>query len=166
MKVGLALTLSAILLLTGGLGVYFYESHNTPSLPTASVCTDPASISSHVYNPGRLQLVKSCITVSGIADIIRDEADGDYHLILHLDPDYANLTNAENDQYQHGDLVVEIICVLPITQQDATSACQNYTNRISVRSVGQHIIVSGPYVLDTDHYDWAEIHPVYSLSVS
>lgn len=166
LKVGLALTLTAVVLLTGALGAYFYESHNTASHPVASVCSDPASISNHVYNPERLELVNPCIRASGVVDALREEADGDYHLILHLDPADANLTNAANDQYQHGDLVVEIICVLPITQQDATSACENYTNRILVPAVGQHIIVSGPYVLDTDHSNWAEIHPVYSLSLS
>jgi len=83
-----------------------------------------------------------------------------------LDPVYSNLTNSANDLYQYGDLVVEIICVGSITQADAVSACQNYSNNIPVPNVGQRITVSGPYVLDTDHYDWAEIHPVYSLTVS
>ena len=44
-------------------------------------------------------------------------------------------------------------------------ACQGYTNQIPVPSEGQHITITGPYVLDTDHYDWAEIHPVYSLVI-
>jgi hypothetical protein len=83
-----------------------------------------------------------------------------------LDAAYGNLTNSANDLYQYGDLVVEIICVGQITQTDAVSACQNYSNNIPVPNVGQRITVSGPYVLDTDHYNWAEIHPVYSLTVS
>ena len=29
-----------------------------------------------------------------------------------------------------------------------------------------HITVTGPYVLDMDHYGWAEIHPVYTLTIS
>lgn len=95
-----------------------------------------------------------------------EEYDGDYHLRLALDPQYSNLTNSANDQYQYGDLVVEIICALPITQQDAVLACQGYTNSITIPSVSEHITVTGPYVLDTDHYNWAEIHPVYSLTIS
>jgi hypothetical protein len=62
--------------------------------------------------------------------------------------------------------VVEIICVGPITQADAVSACQGYTNNIPIPDVGEHIIVSGPYVLDTEHYNWAEIHPAYSLTMT
>jgi hypothetical protein len=129
-------------------------------------CSDPASISSHVYNPSRLQVVKQCITASGTVDRVIEEDDGDVHLRLMLDPAYSNLTNSANDLYQNGDLVVEIICVGPIIQADAVSACQNYSNNIPVPNVGQRIIVSGPYVLDTDHYSWAEIHPVYSLTIS
>ncbi len=102
---------------------YYYSSHNTPP------CADPDSISGHVYNPSRLDIIRSC-------------------------------------QYQYGDLVVEIICALPITQSDAMSACQNYTNNITIPSIDDHITVTGPYILDTAHYNWAEIHPVYTLTIS
>ena len=93
------------------------------------------------------------------------EADGDVHVRTKLDQAYSNLTNSANDQYQYGDLVVEIICVRPPSQTDAIPACQGYTNQIPVPSAGQHITITGPYVLDTDHYNWAEIHPVYSLVI-
>jgi hypothetical protein len=83
-----------------------------------------------------------------------------------MDSAYSNLTNSANDQYQYGNLVVEIICVGQVTQADAVSACQDYTNNIPVPNVGMHISVSGPYVLDTEHYDWAEIHPVYALTIT
>lgn len=166
MKIGLALTLVATILLTGALGVYIYESRGPSAQRAASNCSDPANISSHVYNPDRLQLVNTCITATGTVDAVRPEADGDYHVLLHLDSAYSNLTNAANDQYQNGDLVVEIICALPITQPDAESACANYANHITVPAMGQHIIVSGPYVLDSGHSGWAEIHPVYSLTIS
>ncbi len=85
---------------------------------------------------------------------------------LALDSQYNNLTNSANDQYQYGDLVVEIICSLPTTQSDAVSACQNFTNNITIPSVNDHITVTGPYVLDTNHSNWAEIHPVYTLTIS
>jgi len=105
------------------------------------------------------------MTASGIVDNVIQEADGDYHLRLALDSQYSNLTNAGN-QHQYNDLVVEIICALPITQSDAVSACQNYTNNITIPSINDHITVTGPYVLDTNHYNWAEIHPVYTLAIS
>lgn len=129
-----------------------------------SQCQDPANISSHVYNPNRLQILRSCITVSGIVSSMpRREPDGDYHVWLHLDAVNASFSN--DPSVHNGDLVVEIICALPITQQDAIPACQNYTNQITAPQSGQHINVSGPYVLDTLH-NWYEIHPAYSLKIT
>jgi hypothetical protein len=133
---------------------------------TVSSCSDPGSISSHVYNPSRLQIVKQCVTASGTVDRVIEENDGDVHLRLSLDSAYANLTNSANVLYQYGDLVVEIVCVGPVTQADAVSACQGYTNNIPIPNVGEHVTVSGPYVLDTEHYNWAEIHPVYALTTT
>jgi len=158
-----------IVALVGSLaGFYLYDQFRLSSgasSTSSSTCSDPTSISSHVYNPYRFQTVKSCITASGTIDNVIEEADGDVHLRTNLDQAYSNLTNSANDQRQYGDLVVEIICVIPPSQTDAIPACQNYTNQIPVPSIGQHITITGPYVLDTDHYNWAEIHPVYSLSI-
>ena len=162
----MAIILIVIVLVGGVLGFSYYKSRYSPTQSVASTCGDPDGISSHVYNPDRLELVKSCIIASGTVDALFQERDGDYHVRLRLDSAYDNLTNSANDQYQNGDLVAEIICALTITQSDAESACQNYMNHIPVPSLDQHMTVSGPYVLDTDHYDWAEIHPVFSLRVS
>ena len=82
---------------------------------------------------------------------------------MSLDAAYGNLTNSAN---LYGELVVEIVCVGQVTQSDAVSACQNYSNSIPVPGPGEHISVSGPYVLDTEHGDWAEIHPVYQLAIT
>ena len=95
----------------------------------------------------------------------RGEADGDYHILVQLDPQYSNLTNQANVDHQHGWLVVEIICVLTVNQTDAIGPCKNYTNQITIPVVGQHITFSGPYVLDSEHFYWAEVHPVYSLTI-
>jgi hypothetical protein len=141
----------AVVLAAAGVTAY-YVSHNGPPGSNNSQCSDPDSISSHVYNPYRLTIVKSCITASGVVDNVLQEADGDYHVRLRLDSQYCNLTNAGN-QHQYGDLVVEIICALPITQSDAVSACQNYTNNITIPSINDHITLTGPYVLDTNHYN-------------
>jgi hypothetical protein len=138
-----------------------------PSLTqNTSACTDPACISSHVYNPSRLQTVKPRINATGTVADRREEADGDYHILVQLDAQYANLTNQANVNLQHGWLVVEIICVLHVTQQDAIAACQNYTNTIPIPDIGQHITFSGPYALDSEHSYWAEVHPVYSLTIT
>ena len=147
-------------------GLYYYFRNVTPAVNQPSLCSDPNSISSHVYHPYRLQTVKPCITASGIAENVTREDDGDYHVGLALDPQYSNLTNDANQSYQYGDLVVEIICATTISQQDAVLACQGYTNSITIPSINDHITVTGPYVLDTYHSNWAEIHPVYSLTIS
>jgi len=145
---------------------FYYVCRNGPSALDHSSCSDRDSISSHVYNPYRLNIIRSCITASGVLENVFEEAYGDYHVRLALDSQYNNLTNSANDQYQYGDLVVEIICSLPTTQSDAVSACQNFTNNITIPSVNDHITVTGPYVLDTNHSNWAEIHPVYTLTIS
>ena len=159
-----ALAAMVILVAVGVTGYYF--THIGSPQSGSSSCSDPDSISSHVYNPYRLNVIKSCITASGVVENVFEEADGDYHLRLALYSQYSNLTNSANEQYQYGDLVVEIICALPITQSDAVSACQNYANNITIPSVNDQITVTGPYVLDTDHSNWAEIHPVYGLTIS
>ncbi|MBO0888472.1 hypothetical protein J2P12_05165 [Candidatus Bathyarchaeota archaeon] len=162
----LAIVLVAVVAAAGVGGAYYYFHNLAPAGEQTSQCSDPDSISSHVYNPYRLNIVKSCTTASGFVDDVRKEADGDYHILVALDSPYSNLTNTANDNYQNGDLVVEIICALPITQQDAVAACQGYTNSITIPSINDHITVTGPYVLDRDHYNWAELHPVYTLTLS
>ena len=161
-----AVALAVVAVLAAASVAYYYVSRNGPPGSDNSQCSDPDSISSQVYNSYRLNVITSCITASGVVENVFKEADGDYHLRLYLDSQYSSLTNSANDQYQYGDLVVEIICALPITQSDAVSACQNYTNNITIPSINDHITVTGPYVLDTDHSNWAEIHPVYALTIS
>lgn len=140
----LAILLVAVAAVVGSGGAFYYVRYVAPTVSHKSGCSDPDSISSHVYNPDRLTVVQSCITVSGIVENVFEEADGDYHLRLFLDDQYSNLTNSANDQYQYGDLVVEVVCALPIQQQDAVSACQGYTNNITIPNVNDHVTVTGP----------------------
>jgi len=150
-KTALAVTLAAVVIVIG-IGVTgYYAAHTGFPRSDQSSCSDPDSISSHVYNAYRLNVIRACITASGIVDRVLQEADGDYHVRLALDSQYGNLTNSANDKYQYYDLVVEIICALPVTQPDAVSARQNYTNTITIPSVNDHITVTRPSVLDTDH---------------
>src|SRR5436309_8232268 len=126
MKALPAVALVTVVLVGSLAGFYLYDRFNGGSTSFSS-CSDPASISSHVYHPYRLQTVKSCTTASGTVDRVIEEADGDIHLRLNLDQAYSNLTNSGNEGYpQYGDLVVEIICVNTPSQTDAIPACQNY----------------------------------------
>ena len=150
------------------------ENNNNPSLPpTTPTATTTNSTSgeqcdqslwNHIYNPSRLQVVDPCKTVSGIIESKRVEADGDYHIRLKLDPQFANLVNAANVKGQFGDLVLEPICMNRVTQLDAISACQNFHQNIDIPAVGSHVQVTGSYVLDKEHGKWAEIHPVTSIT--
>ena len=138
-----------------------------PAATAASACLQPGDPSSHVYHPDRLQVLQPCITVSGLIDFEREEADGDYHVGLKLDPRFASLVNACNttclNGAEHGDLVLEPVCELPVTQADAVSACAGYHNPVVLPPVGAHVTVTGAYVLDIDH-GWAEIHPVMTIT--
>lgn len=136
----------------------------TPSDAATAICAgrDPHE---HVYHPARLVIIEQCKTATGIVMFTRREADGDWHVGLRLDSGQESLLNAMNISEEQGDLIVEIICALPITQRDAVSACVNFTNSIPVPAVGSHISVTGPYVLDADH-GWNEIHPVWSLTTT
>lgn len=116
----------------------------------------------HVYNPDRLKVLNPCVTVAGTIDLIRSEADGDYHVRVRLDPGQLcgnlNCLDAGNISQQAGDLVVEPVCEHAISQADAVSACSGYQNTLAVPPVGTHTTVTGPWVLDQDH-GWNEIHP-------
>lgn len=102
-----------------------------------------------VYHPYRLEVLSALKTVSGVVYSIRHESDKDYHLNLKLDSPYANLINAKNISVEHGCLVVEVIPMDP--------------GKVPVPSVGQHITVTGAYVLDKDH-GWNEIHPAWLIN--
>ncbi len=122
------------------------------------------SLWQHVYNPERLQIIEPCKTVSGTIQDIRIEADGDYHILVNLDPQFAYMINSANVMGEHGDLVVEPICINPITQQDAIAACDNFSQNITIPDIGSHVNITGSYVHDLDHNSWSEIHPVTSIS--
>jgi hypothetical protein len=154
-----------ILVVIAAVGASVYYAREASIMGTPSLCRDPNNISSHVYNPARLQTVKDCVTVSGIVNNFIVEDDGDYHVWFHVDQQYANLPNAANNDYRQGALLAEIICANHVYQQDAVLACEGYSNQIPIPNKNQNITVTGPYVLDTIH-GWMEVHPVYSLIIS
>jgi hypothetical protein len=149
------------------------ESNNNntmilPSNTTQSILSEQGkcdkSLWNHVYNPQRLQVVSPCKSVLGVIESKRVEKDGDYHIRIKLDPSFSNLINSANIKNQFGDLVVEPICVNKVTQADAISACQNFHQNIIIPPIGSHVNITGSYVLDKEHGNWAEIHPVTSMT--
>jgi hypothetical protein len=146
--------------------VAFSDLQNSTSSSSASNQCDP-SLWDHVYHPARLQKQADCITAIGTIQYVRPEKDGDYHLLVKLDPQYSNLTNAVNDEKMQGDLVVEPICQnLPVTQPDAVDPCSNYTGpNFIAPQLDSRVEITGSYVLDMQHGGWAEIHPVSNMTV-
>lgn len=142
LKTFLASLLAAILALFG-------QQAPTPNTPTATPssqvkATCNPKLWDHVWNPWRLKVIEDCKTVEGTIEKQFLAEDGDYHLILGPD-----------------NLVLEIICAGPIEPdvKVAQKACKGYENKVVVPEVGDHVRVTGSYVLDTTH-SWNEIHPV------
>jgi len=128
--------------------------------PVNTACSaDPMA---HVYRPSRLQILAACVTVSGTIQDIRGEADGDYHVLLALDPGQRcnglDCLDDGNRQLQMGDLVTEVVCARAVTQADAIATCSAYHNNLTIPPVGSHVSVTGPWVFDA--HGWNEIHPV------
>jgi hypothetical protein len=121
-----------------------------------------ASLWAHVYHPYRLHVVNPCETATGTVDHVKREPDGDLHIDLAVSD--AALVNSVNVADQHGDLVVEAICVGTVTQADAVDACRGIISHVTVPSAGDRVNVTGSYVLDADH-GWMEIHPATSIKI-
>ncbi len=127
---------------------------------TAMKCDQ--SLWEYVYNPGRLQILEPCISVTGTVDAVRKESDGDVHILFRLDQGFESLLNEKNILRQHGDLVLEPICQGEIRQADAAEPCGRYNGPCFEPEVGQRYQVWGTYVYDADH-GWNELHPVSSM---
>jgi hypothetical protein len=139
------------------------SSHQNLGAQTEPACDK--SLWQHVYHPQRLQVVKPCITVTGKIIKRKAEPDGDVHIQLKLDKQFENLLNDRNQRGQNGNLILEPVCVGPVTQADAKAACRNFTNKVHIPAVRTHVSVTGSYVLDTaPKHGWMEIHPVTSIT--
>lgn len=122
--------------------------------PTVSVPVCDVTLWRHVYHPQRLKILDDCLEVAGYVLSVRQEPDGDAHIMIYLDvPLDGNIT-----------LVTEAICVYPVQQADAVQACVGFHNRVSIPPIESHVVVVGTHVLDTNH-GWEEIHPITSLEV-
>jgi hypothetical protein len=142
-----------------------------PTLPPAPVCDQ--SLWQHVYAgrmgsaQARLKVIQPCLTVTGTIFNAVVEKDGDYHVRVTLDPQFAGLLNEKNMSGQSGHLVVEPICAKKVTQKDtiAEGVCNGFQQTIYQTSMkGKRVSITGAYVEDMEH-GWREIHPVTSIIV-
>jgi hypothetical protein len=102
-----------------------------------------------VWKPSRLQMLEPCRTLTGTVASVRTETDGDYHITVLPDAGYEDFINQRNRSVQHGGVVVEVI---PADQSLVTPPRK-----------GEHVRVTGAFVLDRDH-GWLELHPAWSIA--
>jgi hypothetical protein len=122
------------------------------------------SLWKHVYDPSRLEIIDSCISVTGIIRETKAEDDGDEHLLLTLDAGQDGLLAKKNFKKKGNDLVLELVCANQIKDKKAKKSCKGFKNSITVPPVGAHVKVTGSYVNDS-HNGWTEIHPVSKIEV-
>jgi len=131
-----------------------------------TVACRPTDQDRYVYHPARLAVLTACVRVTGTIAFVRDEADGDLHLGLALDPPYRHLVVAANQGAERGDLVIEPVCELRVTQTDAIAACAADPDPLrGLPSLGEHVWLEGRYVADLQHGGWRELHPLYRWGV-
>jgi hypothetical protein len=134
-----------------------------------------------VYSPGRLHLEDRCVTISGTVDCLKSEPDGDIHIRLRPDSRFIGLLRPANALQTCVDqpsphLVVEIIPQHPHGLFRTNSADAGGFVTPPAPNPGDHIVVTGPYVIDTNSLhrilyqgrpaeNWAEIHPAWAISV-
>jgi hypothetical protein len=140
-----------------------------------------------VYLPSRLHVRNGCVTVSGTVDCVQREPDGDIHIRLRVDRRYRRFLRPANAAQQCAaqkgrgargpHLVVEIIPQkggLPFPDNSANLG--GFVTPAAPRP-GDHITVTGPYVLDSNTLhdliyrgknvkNWAEIHPAWNITLT
>ena len=115
-----------------------------------------------VYNPKRLNVLDKCKTVTGVIVERNADPDGDEHMLLKLDAGQEKLLEKRNYTKKEGNLVIEAVCINHITRKTAKGICKGYINNVKLPNVGDHVRVTGSYVLDT-HNGWTEIHPISKI---
>ena len=115
-----------------------------------------------VWEPTRLQVLDKCKTVTGVIVERNADPDGDEHMLLKLDKGQENLLQKRNFTKKAGNLVIEAICINHITRKSAKGICKGYVNQVQLPNVGDHVRVTGSYVLDS-HNGWTEIHPITTV---
>ncbi len=121
-------------------------------------CGTLQNVFENTYDPMRLRIVKGCIvaegTISGIPELYED---GDITFNL-------NVTSINQDPWaslgthilRKGYLHIEIV------ESDHEKILGKYNMTLCE---GDRVKVWGPLIVDTDHGQWSEIHPVIGLEI-
>jgi hypothetical protein len=138
------------------------QNMKDPSDTGISSCD--SSLWQYVYNPTRLEVINKCMTVTGVIEESNTDDDGDQHMLLKLDAGQEKLLMPKNMKKKNGWLVIEAVCTNNIVKSKVGDACKGYVNHVKLPEVGNHVNVTGSYVVDT-HNGWAEIHPITKIEV-
>lgn len=179
-----SLVLIGLILVVAGLAVTTYFWVQIPLLKftlQAGQCKWGPPLAG-VYLSGRLRQLDRCRTVSGTVDCLKLEPDGDYHVRLRVDDQYAALLRPANrlqtcTGHPGPHLVVEIIPQHPegVLFRTNNADAGGFIDP-AIPTPGERITVTGPYVIDTNSLhrflyqgqaaeNWAEIHPAWAIRV-
>lgn len=171
-----------VILLAGILGKpYITGLFIAPTRVPVASC-DPV-LWDHVWNSTRLEVIDDCTSVTGTVVSSFETNDGDQHIQLFPDAKYLKLLNKKNIELQLSSLVIEPICSHDPTiinnstlldagvgyadgqiESGSIEACDGFVSDVYIPKVGEHVRITGSYVLDTLH-GWMEIHPVTKIEV-
>ena len=159
----------------------FSNNNNKSNNNRSPATTSSSSLSSKTCNqsvwnfianpPGRFKIINQCVTVTGTVLSINPEPDGDTDFPLALDKPYKNMvTKANFNPLMRGGLWCEMICQHPEISSEIEpfkrGECTGFNARLifnPLPQVGQHLLVTGTYLLDLREGGHAEIHPVSSI---
>lgn len=111
-------------------------------------------------------MLAACQHVTGTVVEVSPKVDGDYHVWFVVDPGFERLLNSDNHFQARPALLAEITpnCPLNTAPRDADSAAKCPKTTLPIPTIGDHIAIDGPWVLDRDH-GWNEIHPVDAIAI-
>jgi hypothetical protein len=101
--------------------------------------------------------------------VVRFPADGDAVMALTLDKPYSNMVTVGNfNDKMKGGIWVELIYQKPMNlttvEPFKIGSCKGYNGPVfNLPKVGDHLTVTGTYIIDVREGGHAEIHPTSSL---
>ncbi len=152
--------------------------NSLPSNNNASSTMSPAkttncdlSLWNSIGNPGppRFKMLNPCTTVTGTVTLVHFPPDGDTVFALALDSPYKfMITKANYNTKMTGGIWVEMICQRNNNAEGVrihVGDCQGFNGqKFPTPKVGDHLSVTGSYILDIREGGHAEIHPASSVT--
>ena len=126
-------------------GKQWLQTHKMGSCKIGNIFKD-------VYQPSRLRVLDTCITVEGIVTSEPTMGD-DRDIFFDLKPDkeYSHMLSIGSIIIRKGNIHIEIV---PADQ-----------GHVIIPDKGDKIRVTGVWVVDTNHGSWSEIHPAWNILI-